>query len=243
MYKEYQTGHYIFHYQAGSLAENDIEQIARLQETCFLYICDVLQVDFTETIHYWLCDTPEEVGRIYGDNEPCCGFANEPDTVYAVYNEKIKCIGPHEDAHLISYKVNIPDSCFLREGLAMFFDRSWWGISNREWSVYFRQKHMEKSITELFIDSVFYDEECSISYPIAGAFTEYLICRYGLEKYIGFYKCSDGDFESCAMRIFGKSLKEMDNDFWQYIELDLPDQILMKSMEEVRTSNIQLFGE
>ena len=38
---------------------------------------------------------------------------------------------------IISYTVNRPDSPAIREGLAMYFDRKWWGIQNLDWTGYF----------------------------------------------------------------------------------------------------------
>lgn len=49
-------------------------------------------------------------------------------SIYAVYNDEIKCIGPHEDAHLISETFRMSDLDFLCEGLAMHFDKCWWGL-------------------------------------------------------------------------------------------------------------------
>ena len=74
-------------------------------------------------INYYLLETPKLVGKMYGDNVPCNGFANPPNETYAVYNEKVKYIGYYEDAHIISYILNKPQSVFLREGLAMYFDK------------------------------------------------------------------------------------------------------------------------
>ena len=100
-------------------------------------------------IEYFLCETPEDVGRIYGDNEPCNGFAAPPNKIYAVYNEKIQCIGFHEDAHIISYTINRPDCPAIREELAMYFDRKWWGIQNLDWVGFFlKEKRMGALISK-----------------------------------------------------------------------------------------------
>jgi len=64
-------------------------------------------------------------------------FANHPDEIYAVYNGEIKCIGYHEDANILSYTTNRPKSNFIREGLAMYFDKFWWDKTNEEWVLLF----------------------------------------------------------------------------------------------------------
>lgn len=91
----FETEHYTFHYGANTAAERDIEKIAALQESCFSHICAVLGLTPDFKIEYFLCDSPEEVGRICGDDEPCNGFADLPSRIYAVYNETVQCVGFH----------------------------------------------------------------------------------------------------------------------------------------------------
>ena len=67
----FETEHYLLHYGANTAAERDIEKIAALQESCFSHICAVLGLTPDFKIEYFLCDSPEEVGRICGDDEPC----------------------------------------------------------------------------------------------------------------------------------------------------------------------------
>ncbi len=134
MWNKKETEHYIFHYHKNSFAEKNIDEIMALQERCYSYICKVLKVKMDRKIQYFLCETQEEVGKMYGDNEPANGATKMPDKIYAVYNEKLKCVGTHEDAHIISYNtLGNPKQALLREGLAMFFDKVWWGIPNEAW--------------------------------------------------------------------------------------------------------------
>ena len=91
----FETEHYLLHYGAGTPAERDIEKIAALQEGCFSHICAVLGLTPDFKIEYFLCDSPEEVGRICGDDEPCNGFADLPSRIYAVYNDAVQCVGFH----------------------------------------------------------------------------------------------------------------------------------------------------
>lgn len=76
---QYQSENYIFNYNAGTQAERDILTISATKESCSRYICSVLNVTPSFKIEYFLCESPEEVGRIYGDNDPCNGFAVPPE--------------------------------------------------------------------------------------------------------------------------------------------------------------------
>ena len=132
----YISDHYIFHYCAGSVAAQEILLIAETQEKSFSKICSILKVDYAEKINYYLTDSPWEIGRVIWDEEaPCNGCALcGRNKVYAVYNDDIKCIGSHEDTHLISFLINYPESDFVVEGLAMYMDGLWWGIPNEIWA-------------------------------------------------------------------------------------------------------------
>ena len=113
----YISDHYIFHYCAGSVAAQEILLIAETQEKSFSKICSILKVDYAEKINYYLTDSPWEIGRVIWDEEaPCNGCALcGRNKVYAVYNDDIKCIGSHEDTHLISFLINYPESDFVVE--------------------------------------------------------------------------------------------------------------------------------
>lgn len=217
MWKKIESERYIFNFLDGSIAEKEIEKIIITQEGCFRYIKDTLQTDFKGKIEYYLCETAEEVGELYGDNEPCNGFARLPNKIYAVYNDNLKCIGFHEDAHIISYGINIPASAGIREGLAMFFDRKWHGISNLDWTQFYINENKYESINEMLEDEVFYNIDCNISYPIMGAFTEYLVLSYGIEKYREFY--SSEKIKEGFLKAFGLGIEVLEKEFKEYMNL------------------------
>ena len=183
-----ETEHYIFSYIEDSLAAKDIHKIATEQENSFQEICQTLKVIPDFKIHYYLLNTPEEVGEAYGDNEPCSGFARMPNQIYAVYNDKIKCIGPHEDAHIISYIINRPSPVFIREGLAMYFDKTWWGKANEIWVKEFIKDNKYIKIESLLNEEEFYKYSDAITYPIAGAFTHFLIDKLTIDNYLNLYR-------------------------------------------------------
>lgn len=229
--KQFETEHYIFNYNADSRAEADIEAIAACQEACFRYICSVLRIKPDFKIRYVLCNTPEEVGSVYGDDDPCNGFTALPDTIYAVYNDTIRCIGFHEDAHVISFLVNRPDSPAIREGLAMYFDRKWWGIQNMDWVSFFLKKNLYLPVDTLLDRNSFFDADCSVTYPIVGAFTDYLISTYGMDTYLAFYRIDD---TAAAMEeVFHKTPAELEQDFTAYVKLFTLDPVLENRMESL----------
>ena len=227
--KTYESEHYIFHYDAGAKAEQDIVQIAAYQEACFRHICAVLDLTPPFKIEYHLCNSPEQVGRLYGDDDPCNGFASLPNKIYAVYNERIQCIGFHEDAHVISYTLNRPDCPAIREGLAMYFDHRWWGISNLDWTIFYRKSGRYVGIDKLLDKENFFSIDCSITYPIMGAFTAWLIERYGIAAYKRTYKRQN--MPDAMMEVLNKTPEELNRAFEEYIGLFTCDPVLEARME------------
>lgn len=214
--KVYISDHYIFHYCAGSAAEKDILLIAETQEKCFTKICSTLKIDYAEKINYYLTDSPREIGRVIWDEEaPCNGCALcGRNKIYAVYNDNIKCIGPHEDTHLISFLMNYPESDFMVEGLATYMDGLWWGVPNEIWAAYYKTKHANLSVKDLFDNDIFADYGCIVTYPIAGAFTKYLIDTFGIERYIELYKYTGEEYETIMQSIFHTSFENIVKQFW-----------------------------
>lgn len=213
----YVSEHYVFHFQPGSLAEKEIVSIAQEQEQCFSKICTVLQVDYAEKIHYYFTTSPLEIGRIFwNEGTHCNGVAlcgSAQAKIYAVYREGLKCVGSHEDTHLISFQINYPESDFVVEGLAMFMDGLWWGVSNEVWTGYYKQKYPELTVRYLLDNKIFAQQGCQITYPIAGAFTKYLIDTFGIEKYLNLYRYKEDDYDTIFPSIFENSFAQIEDAF------------------------------
>ena len=227
----FESEHYIFHYGANTAAARDIRKIAALQEGCFSHICAVLGLTPDFRIEYFLCDSPEEVGHIYGDDDPCNGFASPPDRIYAVYNETVQCVGFHEDAHIISYMLNRPDCPAVREGLAMYFDRRWWGIENLDWTGYYLKTGRYLPMDKLLDREFFCAHDSPFTYPIAGAFTDWLLTVYGRERYVEMY--SQPNPAAVMEQVYGKTPAELNADFEKYVRLFRTDGALEARMEEL----------
>ena len=245
MIRTYETDHYVFHYLKDSLAERDIPQIAEGQEQCFDRICELFDIAYSKKIGYWFYNSPQLLGNAFFDGALCNGvsitdahdddigkvvslsgekedsFVVEPYSIHAVYGERIKCIGPHEDTHVIAAQLFEPSSAFLCEGLAMMIDGSWWGIKNELWARYYKETGEFVPIPELIncSEEEFYGLEGRITYPVAGAWTEYMFQTFGKEKYMRFY-CGNGTSQM-ATAIFGKSLPQICREFEAWLS-ELP---------------------
>ncbi len=240
------TEHYVFHCLNNSTAEKEIDKIASLQEGCYTFISGCLHTVARGKIHYHLFDTPQEVGQQYAmthdesDIEPCNGFAlldtiskDRLNHIFAVYNDEVKCIGFHEDAHVISYSLGKPASHFISEGLAMFFDHYWWGIDNYSWTQWYIEQGKNPPIDDLLENSKFNEYSEVLTYPIAGAFTAYLVERFGTEKYVAFYKCSAEKGIQAFEDVLGIPVDLLENDFIGFMKMfSLRDDIRKLLMKD-----------
>lgn len=206
------TEHYVFHYQKGSLAEKEIQMIAQKQEDAFSKICDILHVTYPERIDYYFTDFPKAIGRAVWEKDiPCNGVARcGRNKIYAVYTEKIRCVGAHEDTHLISFLINYPESDFIVEGLAVALHSLWWGLPNETWAAYYMEKYTDLSVGSLFDNDAFAKIDSVITYPVAGAFTQFLMDTFSVERYLDLYKYDGCEYGEAVSSLFGVSLSEIE---------------------------------
>ncbi len=241
MKKIHETEHYVFHAAPGSLAEKDINLIAAEQEASYKHIGNMLGLTMKVKIHYYLCNCREEVGReierrfgVYSLNNGCAVSENE---IYAVYNQEIKCIGPHEDTHVLAFSVGRPASSFLEEGLACAMDTQWWGIDNHAWVSYYRKNGSCPSVYELLhMDwQTFGTLDCSVTYPVAGSFVTWLLLRFGREKFFQLYTAED--YDAVAENNLGSKLAVLEADYFGFISLLRGDKAVDARIEALIAEN------
>jgi len=196
----YPSEHYIFSVPKGSLAEHDVESIISKQEQCYQGFQEAFKVKSQLTIHYYLFNSSIECGKQYrhlypeeySSSEPdeaVNGYTYYPDKIFATYNDTVKCMGYHEDVHiLMDEQYGDICSCFVKEGIAMAFDKVWWGIDNKYWAKVIIQKGLLKNLVPMFDNEEFFKYDERLTYPVAGTFTEWLLVHIGLEEYKKYYK-------------------------------------------------------
>ena len=233
----YESEHYVFHYESGSKAEQDMRFIAATQEACYRHITSILGVSKEEKIHYYLYPTPEAVGqecqRRFGEYTPFNGCTASENEILAVYNADIQCIGMHEDTHILMFTLGFSKSSFLEEGIACAMDALWWGIDNAAWVSYYRKHKLCPSAAELLLLSreAFYAVEDHIAYPLAGAFTSYLLMRFGKDLFRRYYL--QESYDATEKTVFGCSLCEIERDFFQYIDMRSHDEAVCNRIAEL----------
>ena len=190
----WETEHYLIYCHPESFAEEHLEEIENWQEKCYDRISKTLGVTLDKKIRLYLCASREETETETGC-PPCNGMCLDYDLIFAVYNQEIQCLGPHEDAHLLSFQIAVPASVFLREGLAMYFDEAYHGKANRAYAAEWARENAGMNVFGYLDNEQFYSLPEEVSYPLAGALTRWLIDRYGMERYKEFFR-TNGDISA-----------------------------------------------
>ncbi len=242
MIAQYETEHYVFNYVKGGLAEKDILAISDIQERCYDKICNTLKIKYPKKISYWFYSSPEVLGKYLCDGNACNGLSitdnvcadigmkisldgNEensffvpPYSIHAVYEDRIKCIGEHEDTHMIAAQINEPSSDFLCEGLAMYMEGKWWGKPNKYWVEQYYQEKVCPKPSELIdiSEDEFWRIETRISYPLSGAWVEFFIKEYGIDKFLNLYR-QNSDYIGKVEKETGDTAAQIDEKFFNLI--------------------------
>jgi hypothetical protein len=196
---QYTSEHYIFSVQKDSFAEKNIISIIKLQEMCFKGFLHAFNVKSNLKIKYFLFASSLECGKqyrlLYPDeynesdpDESINGYTYYPDTIFATYNEKVQCIGYHEDVHiLMDEQFGDITSCFVKEGIAMSFDKDWWHYKNEYWAKIIVEKGLLENIETYYDNDRFFEYDDRYTYSLAGAFTSWLLEKIGLDAYKKYY--------------------------------------------------------
>ncbi|MDP2703953.1 MAG: hypothetical protein Q8P01_02055 [bacterium] len=186
-----ETEHYVFHFFPDSVAAKDIDAIKTRQESAYQKIITFLGVPVPKRkISYYFY--PNEVTKtaLMGDPWYAQSIYDE-FRVHVLYTETVKPIGEHEDAHLLSLPWGLSIGLF-QEGLAEHFScRNWEGRDHDECVREGYKRGVLPSVTEL-MDHISWsasaDEHAIYFYSLAGAFTKFLIKKFGKEKFRELYQ-------------------------------------------------------
>ena len=74
----------------------------------------------------------------------------------------------------------------------------------------------------------FFSEDCSITYPIMGAFTDWLIATYGIGRYMQMYK--QKNIAEAMPLVYQKTPEELNKAFTDYVLLFGVDEMLEQRM-------------
>ncbi len=189
-WKLFESEHYIFHVEADSLAEKEINQIIVRQEAAYEKIVNLLDIPSPEQkISYYFYSSRVSKKELMGDDWYGQSIYNE-FAVHAIYNEQDRVVGEHEDTHLLSLTLGLPISLF-QEGLAEFMvGKSMFGREHGEVVREGLARGLKPDLKSLMSQQGWLDtpdEEAEFYYALAGVFVSRLYKVLGSPKFKELY--------------------------------------------------------
>ena len=177
-WKVYKSDNYVFHVEAESLAEKNIEEVKTRQESAYAKIIQTLKLQKADQkIKYYFYSSQDKKSELMGDDWFGQSIYNEFE-VHAIYNERDKVLGEHEDTHLLTLQLGFPIS-FFQEGLAeAMVGKSMFGNEHNKIIIEGIKKGLKINIKNLMSQQGWLDtpdEYAEFYYSIAGSFIKYLL--------------------------------------------------------------------
>jgi hypothetical protein len=214
--------HFTFTYVAGTEAGRDLPQIAAMARTGLAYITPTLGVDLDGKLTIYL--TPRvfwQGGAAYGSKINLISYLDRNYTDIETWT-----YFTHEGAHALAQDLIQPKEeggpdGVLVEGLAV------WATGG-----HYRREPID-DLAAVIADSdsyiplstlragPFYDFQHEISYMEAGSFVQFLIERYGLDRFKQLYGQETGKAEHdgpLVESLYGKSYAELEAEWLEYLD-------------------------
>lgn len=202
------TNHINFYFEKIQFIDDPV-QFMNDREKAFMLICSQLQVEPDFTIDFIVWDDPVRFYEKYG---MMLGFSMSAKGI--IHSAKSQTIG-HELTHSIVYKKFKDHSSrykFINEGIAIYYS-----LSNNPLELRIREipesDRSGISIKDLWFNWNLYPAR--ISYPVSGAFIDFLIKREGIDKMI--LLLSDQSYSN-AKNIYGDSIDLTISDFETWLK-------------------------
>jgi len=210
-WQSYECEHFIFYYNGDHLTTEDLMVIAQNQEDLFSTICDLLEIEYTGKITYYLYGDRTDFEGIPGAY--CIGKEIRFLCIFCVDFCKQGLYDAHEMTHALANEIGFQYG-LLAEGLAVYVEDYYIGEMNLHGIVNIlytedRLTSLEDLIDEFWCDILF-------NYDISGSFTAFLIEEYGIEKYKEVYSMPLDSLSFEA--VYGKSLAVLEAEWIAVIQ-------------------------
>ncbi len=190
--------HFVIHYPAN-LDENFVKAIAVYHEYYYSELTNFFGYDFQGKIDSYLFSNNDQKKELFGtaNADVAKPWLNCSFTTYSDYDETLK----HELAHCYSsefgsgiFKVASGINPYLIEGIAVAADPVYNDNDINYMASLAYNNGVRPNIEDLFDYLSFFTNASSVSYIYAGSFVDYLINKFGIEKFEIFYKT--GNFQT-----------------------------------------------
>lgn len=214
--KHLETEHFKIFYSGNYETEN-IEFIALLHEYYYELVAQQLNAESDSEILSYIFESEDQKRNLFGAGKADVAkpWLNHIYLNYSSIYETLK----HEIVHVLSAKfgttqLKVADNFNPAkiEGLAMAIENDFDLYTVEHVCKLAVDSGKKIKMSKLFSGLNFFGSVSSLSYVFSGAFFNYLIDEYGIEKVKSFYTDSD------TKKIFGKDLETLENEFYSHLD-------------------------
>jgi hypothetical protein len=196
------AGHFRFTYYSDKISRDEIDTISKTDEKALTKMQDFFGKSFKlYTLNYNIYDSFEEKGLVI-NNTDISNYDPADSSVYVVMNPKVRGDDFTAIAALeLLDNFGAPMIPLLAKGLAIHFSRNWKFKGYQYWAGKFYLADSVPDISELLDSTKSEYESPLLVDPVAGVFVDFLISKYGRDKFIRNYnKWVPADFMSNEFR-------------------------------------------
>jgi len=207
------SNHFDIYYKKDTLAERDIDKIARQRDSGYEEIGKFLGITPDVRLSLIFFEDMETKRKETGHQG--AGMARGTNIV-EVYNNETQLDPYHETTHILASAIGHPPAIF-NEGFATYMsERLGKNLGGGDASLYQKVRDLKSKGDWISLkDLIVYDDigpEWSrppVSYPEAGAFVKFLIDTYGKEKFLQAYKSLENSKDNSVIEENIKKLEEI----------------------------------
>ncbi len=220
----YESEHFTFYYKEPYLTEQELAAIAENQEALFSRLTDLLAIEFTKKIKYYLYGNRKDFEGIPG------AYTAGTDITYLCMFCTDMCREGLNDAHELTHALS-SDMGFqyglLAEGLAVYADE--YTIKGKNLHGIAKILYTENRLTSLeeLMNDFWHDYQ--FNYDISGSFVTFLIEKYGMDQFKKLY--ATPLYPYSFEEVYGKSLDSLQE---EWIAVILEAEITQKERDLVR---------
>lgn len=222
----FETEHFVFYCSPGTPAHQDIEKIKAHREKVLAEVRTFLGVSFEPKISCFFFPDAADKFTCFMHHGDGLAFDN---TIVEIYNDKTKLDPYHELTHIVAGRIGNPPA-LLNEGLAVYMQagHKWKGVPVDVTASKLLEEGKLTPLGELIKRTEIGSrgDDGKVAYPQSASFVKFLIDKYGKDKFLKAYKTlrNSGDKgvqqqnKSELARIYGKNLRELENEWHGYLE-------------------------
>lgn len=212
---KHETQHFTIYYSPG-IEESEKKNISLQHEYHYMDIHNKYGLSVDDKIVSYIFSDGKEKRKLFGaeNADVAKTWSNSIFLNVDNYFNSLR----HELAHIFSAKFGVTPfkvaawfNPALIEGFAMAIEDNYDDNTNHYLAWLAKQSGYSIPLESLFSGFTFFTKASSFSYIVSGSFTQFLIDKYGIEKFINIYRGED------FQKVYKKNISQLEEEYYSYL--------------------------